>query len=90
MIKPVWKPWHQVVQVRDELKSGELTLAMFAADLYDVVLQKGNRPLYEDPAQFFALTYPTYNLKELAKDVATRLAARSDSTIAITPTTDSC
>ena len=35
-----WKPWHQVVQLRDELKSGELSLAIFAADLYDVIMGK--------------------------------------------------
>ena len=72
------KPWHEVVRLRDDLKSGELSLAIFAADLYDVVMQKGHRPVYEDPAQFFALTYPTYNLRELVKDVVLRLGGRSD------------
>ena len=77
-IKPSWKPWHEVVQLRDDLKTGELSLAVFAADLYDVVMQKGQRPVYEHPAEFFALTYPTYNLRELVKEVALRLAGRSD------------
>ena len=72
------KPWHEVVQLRDDLKSGELSLAVFAADLYDVVMQKGQRPVYEHPGEFFALTYPTYNLRELVKGVALRLAGRSD------------
>lgn len=72
------KPWHEVVQLRDDLKSGELSLAIFAADLYDVVMQKGQRPVYENPSDFFALTYPTYNLRELVKDVCLRLAGRSD------------
>lgn len=76
-----WKPWHQVVQLRDDLKTGELSLAVFAADLYDVIMQKGARPVYEDPAQFFALTYPTYNLRELVKDVMTRLAGKNDKAI---------
>lgn len=71
-------PWHEVVSLRDDLKSGELSLAIFAADLYDVVMQRGHRPVYEDPAQFFALTYPTYNLRELVKDVVLRLDGRSD------------
>ena len=71
-------PWHEVVQLRDDLKSGELSLAVFAADLYDVVMQKGHRPVYEQPAPFFALTYPTLNLRELVKDVAFRLAGKSD------------
>jgi len=77
-MKTSWKPWHKVVQLRDDLKTGELSLAVFAADLYDVVMQKGRRPVYEDPAEFFALTYPTYNLRELVKDVALRLAGKSD------------
>lgn len=66
------KPWHEVVQLRDDLRTGELPLAIFAADLYDVVMQKGGRPVYERPKDFFALTYPTLNLRELVKDVATR------------------
>ena len=27
-------PWHEVVRLRDDLKSGELPLAVFAADLF--------------------------------------------------------
>ena len=76
--KPARKPWHEVVQLRDDLRTGELSLAVFAADLHDVVMQKGRRPVYEDPAQFFALTYPTFNLRELVKDVCVRLAGKSD------------
>ena len=66
------------MQLRDDLKTGELSLAVFAADLYDVVMQKGQRPVYEHPAEFFALTYPTYNLRELVREVVLRLAGRSD------------
>lgn len=75
-----WTPWHQVVQVREDLKSGELSLSIFAADLYDVVMGRA-KPVYQDPGEFFALTYPTYNLRELAKDVALRLAGRNDKAI---------
>ena len=76
--RAIVKPWHEVVELRDDLKSGELSLSMFAADLHDVIMQKGLRPAYEDPAEFFALTYPTYNLRELVRDVCLRLAGRSD------------
>ena len=76
--KPSWQPWHRVVELRDDLKTGELSLAVFAADLYDVVMQKGRRRVYEDPVEFFALTFPTYNLRQLVRDVALRLAGRSD------------
>ena len=76
-----WTPWHGVVALREDLRSGELSLASFAADLYEVAMQKGQRPLYEDPAQFFALTYPTYNLREMAKDVVQRLAGKNQKAI---------
>ena len=72
------KPWHEVVAVRDDLRTGELSLAAFAADLYDVVMQKGLRPVYEDAAEFFALTYPTYNIRMLVGDVCARLSGKSD------------
>ena len=77
-IKSSHRPWHEIVQLRDDLRTGELSLAIFAADLYDVVMQKGGRPVYERPEEFFALTYPTLKLRELVKDVATRLAGQSD------------
>lgn len=80
MSKLPWTPWHQVVTVRDDLKSGELSLAVFAADLYDVVMHKARR-VYQDPAEFFALTYPTFNLRELSKDVVLRLAGKNDKAI---------
>src|SRR5713101_3567093 len=80
MNKTPWKPWHKVVQLREDLKSGELSLAIFAADLYDVVMGKA-RPVYQDPQEFFALTYPTFNLRELARDVVTRLAGKHDKAI---------
>ena len=76
--KRTWTPWHKVVSLRDDLKRGELSLAVFAADLYDVVLQKGQRKVYEDPSEFFALTFPTLNLRDLVRDVAQRLAGHSD------------
>ena len=77
-MKRSWTPWHEVVSLRDDLKSGELSLSVFAADLYDVLLQKGQRKVYEDPSEFFALTYPTLNLRELVRDVVMRLDGRSD------------
>ncbi|MFZ1640475.1 MAG: DUF499 domain-containing protein [Candidatus Contendobacter sp.] len=76
-----WKPWHDVVTLRDDLRTGELTLNQFAADLHEVLMQSGKRPLYEDPRQFFALTYPTHNLRELARDVALRLAGQNDKAV---------
>jgi hypothetical protein len=70
-------PWHKVVELRDDLRSGQLTLATFAADLYDVVMGTA-KPIYQRPEEFFALTYPTFNLRELVKDVLLRLAGKND------------
>lgn len=81
MAKLPWKAWHEVVKLRDDLRSGELPLHMFAADLYEVMMQKGKRPIYEKPENFFALTYPTYNLRQLVKDVVMRVAGKNDKAV---------
>lgn len=75
------KPWTALVSLKDELRSGELTLAQFAADLHEVALARGKRPIYENPAQFFDLTFPTPPLRELVKDVALRLSGKTDRAI---------
>jgi len=75
-----WTPWHQVVQLRDDLKAGELPLSMFAADLYDVAMGRA-QAVYQQPEEFFALTYPTYNLRQLVRDVLFRLAGKSDKAV---------
>lgn len=81
MPKLPWKPWHEVVKLRDDLRSGELPLHMFAADLYDVMMQWGKRPAYERPEEFFALTFPTYNLRQLVRDVVLRVAGKNDKAV---------
>ncbi len=78
---PAPTPWHQVVTLKSELRTGELSLSQFAADLHEVASRAGRRPLYEDPEKFFALTYPTFTLRNLARDVAGRLAGRSDKAV---------
>jgi len=42
MAKLAWKPWHKVVELRKDLRSAELPLHMFAADLYDVMMKQGD------------------------------------------------
>jgi len=81
MAKLPWKPWHEVVKLRDDLRSGELPLHLFAADLYEVMIQCGKRPIYEKPQEFFALTFPTYNLRKLVRDVVLRLAGKNDKAV---------
>ena len=80
MSKIAWTPWHEVIRLREDVRSGELSLAIFAADLYDVTMGKA-RPVYQDPKEFFALTYPTFNLRELCKDVVMRLAGKNDKAV---------
>ena len=74
-------PWPEVVRLRPELQSGELTLAQFAAALHEVSQAAGKRPAYEDPEKFFALTFPTHALRGLVREVARRLAGRSDKAV---------
>ena len=81
MTKLPWTPWHKVVSLRDDIKTGELALNEFAADLYDVAMQRGKRRIYEDPAEFFALTFPTLALRDLAKDVVLRLAGKNQKAV---------
>ncbi len=81
MAKQPWKPWHEVVKLRDDLRSGELPMHMFAADLYEVIMQRGKRPVYEKPEHFFALTFPTFNLRHLVRDVVLRLAGKNDKAV---------
>jgi hypothetical protein len=40
MEKVSGKPWHQVVELRPDIKSGELSQKEFAADLYDVMMDR--------------------------------------------------
>lgn len=69
------------MKLREDIKTGELPLHMFAADLYEVMMQRGKRPVYENPEKFFALTFPTYNLHQLVRDVVLRLAGKNDKAV---------
>ena len=67
--------WHQLCTLREDVRSGTLTLAEFAADLNAV--RTGEAPaVYREPAMFFARTYPTYRMKVLVRDVLLRLAGQ--------------
>ncbi|XYI02071.1 DUF499 domain-containing protein [Sorangium sp. So ce1128] len=62
------------------MRTGELSMAVFAADVHEVALGRG-RAVYNDPREFFSLTYPTFALRELARDVCLRLAGKSEKAI---------
>ena len=67
--------WHEHCILRDDVRQGTLDLADFAADLYAV--RTGDAPnVYRVPTLFFDRTYPTDNLKTLARDVLRRLAGQ--------------
>ncbi|RDE49302.1 MAG: DUF499 domain-containing protein [Candidatus Accumulibacter meliphilus] len=80
MAKTTTKPWHQVVQLRDDITNQELSQKQFAADLYDVVMDR-NPGVYHDAKEFFALTYPTVKLRDLARDVTHRLSGKSEKAV---------
>jgi len=81
MAKLPRKPWHEVVKLRADLRTGELPLHMFAADLYEVLMQRGKKPMYEKAEEFFALTFPTFNLRKLVRNVVLRLAGKNDKAV---------
>jgi predicted AAA+ superfamily ATPase len=80
MTKTPWKPWHEVVDLLDELKTGELSLSMFAPDLYDVTMVRAKQ-LYQNPEKLFGRTSPTFSLGELVKDIVLRLAGKNDKAV---------
>ena len=80
MAKTTARPWHEVMHLRADIKSTELSLKAFAADLYDVMLVR-NPGVYHDPKEFFSLTYPTVRLRDLARDVTWRLAGKSEKAV---------
>jgi predicted AAA+ superfamily ATPase len=68
------RAWYEVIKPREDILSGELNEAIFAANLADVL--QGRAPLeYRDPAHFFQQTYPTQGLVNLLATVAKRLAS---------------
>jgi predicted AAA+ superfamily ATPase len=67
------RAWYEVIKPREDILSGELNEAIFAANLADVLHERA--PLeYHDPAHFFQQTYPTQGLVNLLATVAKRLA----------------
>ena len=66
--------WHEHCILRDDVRQGTLALVEFAADLYAV--RTGKAPnVYQVPKLFFDRTYPTYNLKRLAREVLEKINA---------------
>jgi len=69
------KPWHQVVVPHKDITQGKFDESVFAADLSDVVADRG--PLeYRDAPTFFRKTYPTQGLVNLLAAITSRLAGQ--------------
>ncbi len=67
--------WNAKCRLREEVRSGTLRLAEFAADLNAV--RTGEAPqVYRGGDEFFSRTYPTYNLKRLVRDCLLRLGGQ--------------
>ena len=75
------KPWTQIVRVRDDVRTGQLSLQEFAADLIRCSESHRKRPIYEDPAKFFSLSYATGAQRDIAAATAERLRGKSDKAI---------
>ena len=72
--------WHKYCILRDDVRQGTLELAEFAADLYAVRMEDAPN-VYQDPTLFFDRTYPTYNLKILARNVLRRLTGQGGNSV---------
>jgi predicted AAA+ superfamily ATPase len=67
----------QTSQPRSDVLQGGLTDAHFAAQLDQVVRSPEKYPVYGDPTEFFAVTYPTDGLKQLLASTFGRLSGQA-------------
>ena len=51
--------WHQICTLREDVRTGRLTLDEFAADLNGVRTSE-SPPVYREATLFFSRTYPTF------------------------------
>jgi hypothetical protein len=71
------KPWYNVVYPRDDLQSGRpLDASQFAVHLDKVKTRQGD-PTYWKPDEFFARTFLTKNLLNVAAEMVRRLAGET-------------
>jgi len=77
------KPWYNLIQPREDLRSGQsLEAADFAVNLGQILTHNANET-YQNPEQFFVRTYLTKNLSKLAIEVNRRLAGEMTGTSAV-------
>jgi predicted AAA+ superfamily ATPase len=67
------KSWREVITPHVDVASGNYQQAEFAADLWEVYLDRGSIE-YRDPKEFFRRTYLTQGLQDLLKNALLRLS----------------
>ena len=71
------KPWRKIVTLHTDIKRGKIDESVFAADLGDVVSERG--PVeYQDPELFFKKTFPTKGLLNLLVAILKRLSGKGE------------
>ena len=70
------RPWREVLSPHADVQRGTFQQAEFAADLWQVYLNRGSDE-YRDPAQFFRRTYLTDSLRQLLLSGVRRLSSNS-------------
>jgi hypothetical protein len=73
------KPFRETCRARDDVLGGGLSDNHFAAQLDKVLRDPEHYPVYGDPEQFFALTYPTSGLRTLLTKTFGRLTGSKGS-----------
>jgi predicted AAA+ superfamily ATPase len=69
------KPWREVITPHADVASGNYQQAEFAADLWEVFLDRGSIE-YRDPKEFYGRTYLTQGLQDLLKNALLRLSGK--------------
>ena len=68
------RPWTDVVRPHEDIRSGDLALGTYAANLAQVAMTQEAAPVYGDADAFFAATYFTPTMCKLLADVFGALA----------------
>ena len=69
------KPWREIINPHEDVRSGRYQQAEFAADIHNVHHGIGG-PEYTDPAEFYRRTFITDGLKELLSGALLRMAGK--------------
>lgn len=70
------KPWREIATPHPDVASGQYQQAEFAADLWEVFLDRGSNE-YRDPTEFYQRTYLTEGLRQLLSNALLRLSGQS-------------